>query len=72
MAVVTVIQFPEMFKANPAPQIADEHGLPFEQGVVALAPTEAKWKPAAAAEQADPDDWTAQPEMAETHALAKR
>jgi len=41
--VVTVIQFPEMFKANPAPQIADEHGLPFEQAVVALAPTEAKW-----------------------------
>jgi len=55
MAVVTVIQFPEMFKANPDPQIADEHGLPAEQAVVALAPAEAKWKPAAAAEQAAPD-----------------
>jgi len=55
MAVVTVIQFPEMFKANPDPQIADEHGLPAEQAVVLAAPTEAKWKPAAAAEQAVPD-----------------
>jgi hypothetical protein len=56
MAVVTLIQFPEMFKANPDPQIPDEHGLPAEQAVVALAPDEAKWKPEAASVQAVPDD----------------
>jgi len=62
MADVTVTQFPETFKANVlAPQIPDEHGLPFEQAVVVAAPTEAKWKPAAANEQAVADVCKAQP-----------
>jgi len=69
---VTVIQFPEMFKANPDPQIPDEHGLPAEQAVVVAAPAEAKWKPAAAVEQAVPDVWTAQPVIEATHEPDKR
>jgi len=44
-----------MFKANPDPQIPDEHGLPAAQAVVLEAPVEAKWKPAAAVEQAAAD-----------------
>jgi len=55
MAVVVAIQFPETFKAKPDPQIPDEHGLPAVQATVALAPTEAKWKPILAAEQAVDD-----------------
>jgi len=55
MADVAVIQFPETFKAKPDPQIPDEHGLPAVQATVALAPTEAKWKPELAAEQAVDD-----------------
>jgi hypothetical protein len=55
MGVVAVIQFPETFKAKPDPQLPDEHGLPAVQATVALAPTEAKWKPILAAEQAVDD-----------------
>jgi len=55
IADVAVIQFPETFKANPEPQIPLEQGRFIAQAVVALAPTVAKWYPAAATEHAEAD-----------------
>jgi len=48
IADAAVIHNPETFKANPEPQIPLEQGKVAAQGVVELAPTEAKWYPAAA------------------------
>jgi len=50
-----VIQTPEIFKANPEPQIPEVQAEPAAQAVAVAAPTEAIVYPAAAAEHAVAD-----------------